>query len=45
MQKRSLLNEELKIGFFKDTTRRLKLEKIYNEKFNSTVNRGMMGKN
>ncbi len=39
MQKQSLLNEEFKNWIFKDTTRRLKLEKIYNEKFNSTVNR------
>lgn len=31
MQKQSLLNEEFKNWIFKDTTRRLKLEKIYRE--------------
>lgn len=45
MQKQSLLNEEFKIDFLKIQLDVLSLKKIYNEKFNSTVNREYDGEN
>ena len=43
--KQELIKEEFKNWIFEDSRRRENLEKIYNEKFNSTVNREYNGDN
>lgn len=44
-EKQEILKEEFKNFIFKDPERRYRLEKIYNEKFNSVVNRDYDGSN
>lgn len=44
-QKQDLLKEDFKDWIYKDYHRRTELEKIYNEKFNSVVNRNYDGSN
>ncbi len=44
-QRQDLINEEFKNWIFDDLDRRVKLEKIYNEKFNSIRNREYDGSN